>query len=135
MSVRLGMCELQEAVGEMPGVVGARPCLGVVLDGRCGYILQHQALDGAVVEVEVGQLGGAEVGFPADWLVDLDPRLASGSLNGEAVVLRGDLDPAAGQLLDRVVGATVAEGQLEGVQADGGAAEGMAEADSEEGRG
>ena len=83
--------------------------LGVVLDGGAGDVLQHQALDRAVVEVEVGELGGAEVGLPADRLVGLDPRLAAGPLDREAVVLGGDVDPSRRQVLDRVVGAAVAE--------------------------
>ena len=132
MSSRLGIGERQEAVEEVAGVVRAGAGLGVVLDGRAGDVAQHQALDGAVVEVEVGQLGDAEVGLPADRLVALDPRLAARALDGEAVVLRGDVDPAAGQVLDRVVGAAMAEGQLVGLQADRAAEQLVAEADAED---
>ena len=78
MSSRLGIsaASSQEAVEEVAGVVRARAGLGVVLDGAAGDVPQDQALDGAVVEVQVGELGGAEVGLPADRLVGLDPRLA-----------------------------------------------------------
>src|ERR1044072_7605333 len=132
MSVRLGMREREEGVEEVAGVVGARACLRVVLDGRGADVAQDQALDRAVVEVEMGELGGAEVGLPANRLGGPDARLAARPLDGEAVVLRGDLDAAAGQLLDRMVGAAVAEGQLEGLQADGAAEQLVAEADAEE---
>ena len=64
----------------MAGVVRAGAGLGVVLDGRAGDVPQHQALDRAVVEVQLGELGDAEVGLPADRLVALDPRLAAGAL-------------------------------------------------------
>ena len=68
--------------------------LRVVLDGGAGDVAQDQALDRAVVEVEVRELGDAVVGLPADRLVAVDPRLAARSLDREAVVLRGDVDPA-----------------------------------------
>src|SRR5260221_13026494 len=109
MSVRLGMSKLEEAVEEVAGVVRTGTGLGVVLDSRRGDVLQYEALDGAVVEVEVGELGGAEVGLPANRLVGLDPRLAPRALDGEAVVLGGGLDPPTGQLLYRVVGAPMAQ--------------------------
>ena len=89
--------------------------LGVVLDGGAGDVAQDQALDRAVVEVQLRELGDAEVGLPADRLVALDPRLAARALDREAVVLGGDVDPPRLQVLDRVVGAAVAEGQLVGL--------------------
>ena len=49
----------------------------------------------------------------------------------EAVVLRGDRDPAGAQVLDRVVGAAVAERELERLQADRAAEQLVAEADAE----
>ncbi len=83
MSVRLGIGQLQEAVEEVAGVVRAGAGLGVVLDRRRGDVAQHQPLDRAVVEVEVGELGGAEVGLPADRLVGLDPRLSTRALTAK----------------------------------------------------
>ena len=124
--------ERQEALEEVAGVVRAGAGLGVVLDGGAGDVAQDQALDRAVVEVELGELGDAEVGLPADRLVALDPRLAARALDREAVVLRGDVDPARLQVLDRVVGAAVAEGQLVGLEADGAAEQLVAEADAED---
>ena len=61
------------------------------------------ALDRAVVEVDVRELRLAEVGLQPL------PGLAA---HREAVVLRGDRDPAGAQVLDRVVAAAVAEGSL-----------------------
>ena len=59
---------VDEAVEQVQRVVGPGPGLGVVLDGGARHVAQRQPLDGAVVEVDVGQLGGAEVGLPADRL-------------------------------------------------------------------
>ena len=111
--------------------MGARAGLGVVLDGAAGDVAEHQALDRAVVEVQVRELGGAEVGLPAHRLVGLDPALAVRAGDGEAVVLGGDVDPAGGQVLDRVVGAAVAERQLEVSRPDRAAEQLVAEADAE----
>ena len=70
----------RKRVEEVAGVVRAGAGLGVVLDGGAGDVAQDQALDRAVVEVELGELGDAEVGLPADRLVALDPRLAARAL-------------------------------------------------------
>ena len=106
----------EEAVEEVAGVVRARAGLGVVLDGGAGYVFQDQSLHRSVVQVQLRELGDAEVGVPADRLVALDLRLPAGALDREAVVLRGDVDAAGLQVLDRVVGAAVAEGQLVGLR-------------------
>ena len=103
---------------------------GVVLDGRAGHVLESEPLHGAVVEVDVRQLGGPEVGLPAHRLVVFDRLGPARSEHGEAVVLAGDLGPARGQVLDRVVGAVVAEGQLVGLEADRPAEQLVAEADA-----
>ena len=121
---------LQEPVEQVEGVVRPRAGLGVVLDGRARDVEQLEALDRAVVEVDVGQLRRAEVGLPAHRLVGLDASAAVRRPHREAVVLRGDLDPAGAQVLDRVVGAAVAEGQLVGLQADRAAQQLVAEADA-----
>src|SRR3954454_10041798 len=105
----------------MAGVVRAGSGLGVVLDGGAGDVAQDQALDRAVVEVQLRELGDAEVGVPADRVVALDLRLAAGAADGEAVVLRSDVDAAALQVLDRVVGPAVADSKLVGLQTDGAA--------------
>src|SRR3954464_8345222 len=112
-SSRRGIDLLQEAIEEIEAVVRAGAGLGVVLDGAAGDVEQGQALDGAVVEVEVAELGGPEVGLPAHRLIAVDGPLAARPEHREAVVLRGDLHAAGLEVLDRVVGAAVAEGQLE----------------------
>src|ERR687893_19256 len=92
MSSLRGNERLQEAIEEMARVARAGAGLGVVLHGRAGHVAQHQALDRAVVEVQLLQLGGAEVGLPAHRLVGVDRALAAGAEHRETVVLRGDLD-------------------------------------------
>ena len=109
--------------------LGPGPASGWYWTVAPGTSSSAQPLDGAVVEVDVGQLGGAEVGLPADRLVALDRRRAVGAEHGEAVVLAGDLGPAGGQVLDRVVGAVVAERQLVGLKPDRAAQQLVAEAD------
>src|SRR3954454_13805913 len=106
-SSRLGMRAdlVEEPVEEVEAVVRAGAGLGVVLDGAAGHIEERQALDGAVVEVEVAERRGAEIGLPADGLVGLDGLLPARAEDREAVVLRGDLDAAGLEVLDRVVGA------------------------------
>src|SRR5436190_9749884 len=123
--------EVQEAVEEVNGVVRAWACFGVVLRCRARDIPEDQALHRSVVEVHVGELGRAEVGLPAHRLVLLDAPLSAGAKHCEAVVLRGDVDPPGRQVLHRVVGAAVAERQLEGLEADRPAQELMPEADPE----
>ena len=58
-------------------------------------------------------------------------RLAGRSRDREPVVLRGDRDPAGGEVLDRVVGAAVAERELERLQAGRAREQLVAEADPE----
>src|ERR1700750_75499 len=78
---------LQEAVEEIQAVVGAWTRFRGVLGRRALSVPETRALHGAVVEVEEGQLGGAEVGVPADRLVGVDRLLAVGAENREAMVL------------------------------------------------
>src|ERR671925_431127 len=79
-----------------------------------------------------GRTGAERRGAPVR-LVALDPRLTPRALDREPVVLRGDLYPPRPQVLDRVVGAAVPEGKLEGVKADRAAQKLMAEADADHG--
>src|SRR4051794_28687033 len=113
---------LQELVEEAEAVVRPRPRLGVVLHAAGRDVERPDALDRAVVEVDVGELDGADL--------RLDP-LAGLARDREAVVLRGDGDPAGAQVLDRVVGAAVAERQLERLQPRGAREQLVAEADAE----
>ena len=81
--------------------------------GRCSRdVLEDEALDGPVVEIEVGELGLAEVGLPADRFIPIDLPGAIRPLDREAVILGGDVDPARLEVLDRVIRAAVAEGSL-----------------------
>src|SRR5436309_6993500 len=93
---------LQKPVEEIQRVVRSWPGLRVVLDGGAGDLEQRQPLDGAVVEVDVAERGRAEVRLPAHRLVDVDPRAPVRPDHREAVVLRRDLDPSRGEVLDRV---------------------------------
>src|SRR4051812_40364487 len=107
---------LHEAVEQVQRVVGPRAGLGVVLDGRARYVLQDQSFNRSVVQVELRKLGHAEVRVPADGLVGVDGSLAARTEHREAVVLGGDVDAAGLEVLDRVVGPSVAEGELEGLE-------------------
>src|SRR3954471_18150999 len=92
-----GTVELRdEVVEQAEAVVWPRAGLRVVLDAGGRDVEQPEPLDGAVVEVHVRELGGAELGL------DLAPDLPC---DREAVVLRRDRDPARREVLDRVVGA------------------------------
>src|SRR5688500_7881618 len=87
MSSRLGMGGLEERdelVEEAEAVVGARARLGVVLDAAGRDVEQPDPLDRVVVEVHVGELGGAQLGLD---------DLAGRSRHREAVVLARDRDP------------------------------------------
>src|ERR671923_549846 len=112
MSALRGNYPLHEPVEEMASVVRPRAGLGVVLHRRRRHVAHYQPLHGAVVEVQLLQLGRAEVGLPADRLVGVDRPLPARAEHREAVVLRGDLDPPGLEVLDRVVGAAVAEREL-----------------------
>src|SRR5881394_3381409 len=108
MSLRRGN-SLEEAIEQVQAVVGPGAGLGVVLHGPARHVEQLQALDGAVVEVDVRQRRLAEVRAPADWLVLGDRAGAVGAYGREAVVLRGDLHAPGLQILDGVVGAAMPE--------------------------
>ena len=66
---------VHEPVEQVAGVVGPGAGLRVVLDGRRRHVAQYEALDRPVVEVQLLELGGAEVGFPAHRLVGVDALL------------------------------------------------------------
>ncbi len=87
-----------EAVEDLERVERPGRALGVVLDGLDGPLTVAQALDRAVVEVALADVEAARRG----------QRLAD---DLDLVVLGRDLDPAALEVLDRVVGAVVPEAQ------------------------
>ena len=91
--------------------------LGVILNAEDRQALVPQALEGLIVEVDVARL---DVGGQRR------------RVDGEAVVLGGDLDLAGRLVADRVIGAAVAELELEGLGAEGLAEELMAQADPED---
>ena len=110
---------VDEAVEEGRGVVWARGGLGVVLDGEDVASGNVEAGDGVVVEVPVGDAGA--------------PGLEAGGVDGEAVVLAGDLDASGEGVEDGLVGAAVAELELVGGGAEGEGEELVAQADAEGG--
>ena len=103
----------------------ARRGFGVVLDAEGRLVEQLQALHHVVVEADVGDLGAA-VGGVGD-------RVERG-VDGEAVVVRGDLDLAGRPVLHRLVDAAVAVLQLVGAEAERAAEDLVAEADAEQRR-
>src|SRR3954468_15223444 len=95
--------QLAEVLEEAGGVVRAGCGLGVVLDAERGTVEQPETLDHAVVEVDVADLGAAVRGLE---------RPVEGRLDGEAVVVAGDVHPAGGAVLHGLVDPAVAEPQL-----------------------
>ena len=89
----------------------------MVLDAEDRQPRVPEAFEGLVVEVDVARL---------------DVGGQGGGVDGEAVVLGGDLDLAGALVADRVVGAAVAELELEGLGAEGLAQELVAQADAED---
>src|SRR5215813_2105825 len=90
--------QIGEAMEQVIGVVRARRGLRVVLHGEDGPFAVTQTFARAVVQIEMGRL----------------PPVSGhrGRVDGEPVILCGDLDLAGREILDRVVGAMVAERQL-----------------------
>src|SRR3990170_4495913 len=107
---------LDEAVEHVDVVERPGRGLRVVLDGEQRLRRVPEPLDGAVVQVHLGDLNAAAQAVP---------------VQGVTVVLRGDVDAAGQEVLHRVVGATVAELQLERLRPEGAAQELVAEADAE----
>src|SRR5262245_23024758 len=95
--------EVDEASEEVRRLVRAGRRLGVVLHGEERQALVLEPFDGAVVQVRVRE----------------DRRAAERvGVDGEAVVLRRDLDLAGLQVLDGLVRAVVAELELVGATAE-----------------
>ena len=88
-----------ELLEQIAGVVGTGPRLRVVLHAEGRDVATAQALDDAVVQVDVGDVGALDG--------PVDDRVV--------VVLAGDLDRVRLQPPHRVVAAVVTELQLEGV--------------------
>src|SRR5687768_4618435 len=96
MSSRLGirLQKLYETVKQIGSVVWSSCGLGVVLDAEGWLLQQRDALHAVVIEVDVGDASGAERRVERA----LDRRV-----HREPVVVRGDLDFAGGQVLDRLI--------------------------------
>ncbi len=112
----LGADEVEEAGEEVVAVMRAGAGLGVVLHREDRLAFNLQAGVGTVEERDVGLL---------DVL-----RQALG-VDGEAVVHRGDLDLAGGEVLHRMIGTVVALVHLLRLAADGEAEKLVAETDAE----
>src|ERR1700728_758726 len=109
-----------EILEEVMGVVGAGAGFGVVLHAEERHGAVAKAFEGVVVEVDVGELDfGSVDGVRID---------------GEVVVVRGDLDLACIVAPDRMITAVMAEFELVGFPAEGEADELVAETDAEDGR-
>src|SRR5262249_18627880 len=106
--------QIGEAMEQVVGVVRTGRGFRMVLHREHGPFAMPEALARAVVEVEVRRLPAV--------------RRHRRGVDGEAVVLRGDLDLAGRQVLDRMIRAVVAERQLVGAAARGEAENLVAEA-------
>src|SRR5207244_11106591 len=84
-------------------IVRAGRSLRVILNTKHRQVSVTHALERVVVQVDMGQL-------------DLALRQAVW-IDSEIVVMRGDLDPAAMKLLDRMISAVVTELELVGFAA------------------
>src|SRR5260370_37617430 len=94
--------QLAEVVEQVAGVVGARPGLGMVLDRKRRLVAEGEAFDRVVVEVDMRELHRAVAGLRPQArrqrLARPVRRLEAEGLggDGEAMGLRGGLDPARG---------------------------------------
>ena len=100
----------------------------MVLHGERGNVHALQAFDHVIVQIDVGDEHLAVLAV-FEWCIDL---LANRGVDREAVVVGGDLDLAGGQILDRLVDATMAELQLVSAKAERTAQQLVTEADAEE---
>src|SRR5262245_40697453 len=97
--------ELDEPSEQIVRIMRSRSGLRVVLDCEDRQAPVPHALARAIVEVDVG---------------DLEPGgRARVRIDGEAVILRRDLDAPGPEVLYRMVRAVVAEGQLERPRPEG----------------
>src|SRR5690606_25098879 len=111
------------AVEEIPRIVRSRRSLRVVLNREDRLRTVLQPLDRAIVEVDVGR---PQVGSAADLLLV--------SLDGETVILRGDLHHTVVEAPNRVVPAAVAVEELVRARAERAGDELMPETDAEDRR-
>src|SRR5829696_1219984 len=116
----LGPCLLRdvlhELLEEVPGIPGTRTRLGMILHAPGTQLWARDALDGAVVEVAVGQLHSI---------------LQCILVHGETVVLAGYFDASRLEVPDGVVCAVVSEGHLVRLATEGETEELVSETDTE----
>ena len=109
--------ERSELIEEIVAIVRAGGGFGVVLDAENRKPLVPHALESLVIEIDVAEL---------------DVAGKRGRIDREAVVLGGDLDPAGSLVTHRVIGASMAELELEGLAAEGLAQKLVSQADAED---
>src|SRR5579862_8581459 len=107
----------RKTVEEVVAVLRAGRGLRVILDREHGLAGDGEAFVAAVEQRDMGHDDFGRQAFGQD---------------GEAVILAGDLDLAGGQILDRVIGAAMAEMHFFGLGAQRQGQKLMAEADAEE---
>lgn len=90
---------------------------GVVLNAHNGLQTMTQAFDGAVIEINMG---------------NLDTGWQGVGVNGKTVVLRGDTHPTGREIFDRLIPSPVAEFEFEGLASQSGTKQLMPQADPED---
>src|SRR5690242_15766391 len=119
-SLRFGIGhQFREAVEEVTDVMRSGARLRMPLEAERGPIGAREALEGTVEERYMRR---PQIRAQRRWI------------DREAVVLAGDDDLAAVEILQRVVGAVVAELHLQSLRARGEAHQLVAEADAEDGQ-
>ncbi len=96
--------EVRKLSEQVVGVVRTGRCFRVILDGKRRRVGERDPGTGLVVEVHMRDPG---------------IRGEARRVYGKAVVLRGDLDSAGVQILDRMIGTPMPEGQLIRSRTDG----------------
>jgi hypothetical protein len=89
-----------EAFKQIPGVMRPWRSFGVILDGEDGQLAVAQALNGAVVEIE---------------MCHLDLSWQAIGIDRETVILRSDFDPVRRQMHDRLITTAMSELELVGL--------------------
>src|SRR5581483_11656174 len=107
-----------EVIEEIERVVRPWCRLGVVLHGDHGLAPVPEAFQRLIIQIDVRVFD-----------IVLAQRVG---IDGEAMILRGDLDAAAAQILDRMIAAAMSELQLVRPAAERESEQLMAEADAEE---
>ena len=115
-----GRHHVNEAIEEIPGVMGTGAGFGVVLDGENRFRGVTKALERTIVEIDVRWLGpdGGE----------------AVCVNCEAMVLAGDLNFAGVEILHGLIAATMAELEFVRLSSQRQAQQLMSQANAEDGQ-